>query len=381
MRAELDREGAVTAGAVRIAHLIACLDRGGAETASLDICRATSPERFAQTFVTLAGREGSLADDFRAAGAEVRQCPVQPLPLFVPRLLRCLRTIRPHVVVSHLNLSGGFVLPVAWAAGIPTRVARIWSEADDRPDSARERMRRALLRGLLRVAATDVVGVTAAALAFAHPPPHDTRYRVFYNGVDLDRVAGLDRRRARERWGIATDAPLLVHIGRAHRAKNRPFLLEVLRSARTLRPDATLLVAGPGGIDDLLAVDPHVTTDASIVLAGEVDEIGSVLAAADVLLLPSWREGLPSVVLEALAAGVPVVANDLTCMAEVAAQVSGVALLPVDEGPQRWAAAALRQAGIAAPDRQRIRAGLLASPFLLERVVGEWQALWSARKP
>lgn len=375
--AESGRDEAVAAGPIRVAHVIVCLDRGGAETVSLDICRATPADRFAQTFITLGGREGSLAEDFRAAGAEVRQCPLHPLPLFVPRLWRCLRTIRPHVVVSHLNLGSGVMLPVAWAAGAPLRVARIWSEGDDRRDGVRTRTQRAVLRWLLRVAATDVLGVSAAALAFARPVPHDTRYRVLYNSVDLDRVRRFDRILARERWGIPPDAPLLVHVGRAHEVKNRPFLIEVLRSARRRRPDATLLVAGPGGIDDLLAVHPEVATEPSIVLAGEIAELGSVLAAADVLLLPSRREGLPGVVLEALAAGVPVVANDLACMAEVAEQVSGVTLLAVDEGPQSWASAALREAGAPAADRQRIRQSLLASPFLLERAVAEWQALWA----
>lgn len=374
---ESDRKDRVATRPVRVAHLIVCLDRGGAETVSLDICRATPSERFAQTFVTLGGREGSLAGDFRAAGAEVRQCPLHPLPLFVPRLWRCLRAIRPHVVVSHLNLGSGIMLPVARAAGIPVRVARIWSEADDHPDDVRARAQRAVLRRLLRIAATDVLGVTAAALAFARPTPHDPRYRVLYNSVDLERVGSFDRRRARERWGIPPDAPLLVHVGRAHEVKNRPFLVDVLRAARSLRPDTTLLVVGPGGIDDLRVVHPQVETEPSIVLAGEVREVGSVLAAADVLLLPSRREGLPGVVLEALACGVPVVANDLACMAEVAGHVGGVTLLAVDEGPQRWAVAALREAGRVADDRQRIRQSLVASPFLLERAVAEWQTLWS----
>jgi glycosyltransferase involved in cell wall biosynthesis len=377
MRAQFERHDGRAAGPVRIAHLMVCLDRGGAETVSLDLCRAIPPGRFAQTFITLGEREGTLAEHFRAAGAEVIRCPLRPLPLFVPRLWRCLRAIRPHVVVAHLNLGSGLMLPVAWAAGVPVRVARMWSEGDDLSDSVKVRIRRALLRWLLRVASTDVVGVTAAALAFARPVPHDTRYRVLYNSVDLDRVVGVDRSNARERWRIPPDAPLLVHIGRAHEVKNRPFLIEVLRSARSLRADTLLLVVGSGGIDDLLAVYPRLSTEEpAIVLAGELDDVRSVLAAADVLLLPSRREGLPGVVLEALAAGVPVVANDLPCMAEIAERVDGVRLVAVDDGPQRWAAEALRQAANLTADRQRIRQSLLASPFLLQRAVAEWQALW-----
>ncbi|MFC6023007.1 glycosyltransferase [Plantactinospora solaniradicis] len=364
--------------AVRVAHVIGSLDRGGAETVTLDICRSVPSEEVEQVFLTLAGREGRLVDEFRAAGAVVRQCPLRPARSFGPRLWRSLRALRPDIVVSHVSLVSAAVLLVAWAARVPVRVARMWSEGDGRPDTWTQRTRRTLLRRLLRRTATDVVGVTAAALDLAAPPAGDARYRVLYNSVSTDRVDGWQREPARRRWNLPPDVPVLVHIGRAASAKNRPFLVDVHRAVRVESPDARLLAVGPGGVDDIVTTRPGVRYDSHVLLPGETEEIASVLAAADVLVLPSRREGLPGVVLEALAAGVPVVATDLPCLRELAAHLDGLTLLPLSAGARRWADAATVRARTDAAGRQEISRSLRSSPFVLEHAVREWKTLWRA---
>ncbi|WP_229398004.1 glycosyltransferase [Micromonospora okii] len=366
---------------VRVAHVIGCLDRGGAETASLDLCRAVPADEVRQTFLTTAGREGSLAAGFRAAGAEVVQCPFRPTVLFLPRLGRALRSLRPDAVVSHVGLTSALVLLVARLCGVRVRVARIWSEGDGAPDTAARRARRAALRWLLARTATDVLGVTAAALRLARTGPADRRYRVLPNAVAVDRLGGVDRGAARRRWGIPAQARVLGHLGRAAPVKNRGFLVEVHRCARAAGVDTRLLVAGPGGTGDLTAAHPGVTGDPTVVLAGEVETIGGVLAATDVLLLPSLREGLPGVALEALAGGVPVVANDLPCMRELAGCLDGISLVPLAAGPRRWAEVALAEAGAGADRRRQLARAVRSSRFTLPEVAREWRAVWRVPPP
>ncbi|GAB2947569.1 glycosyltransferase family 1 protein [Micromonospora polyrhachis] len=363
---------------VRVAHVIGSLDRGGAETVSLDICRAVPATEVEQTFITLAGREGSLAGEFRATGALIQQCPLRPVSSFPVRLLRLFQSLRPDVVVSHISLASAVVLLAARIAKIPVRVARLQSAEDGRRTTPARRARRWLLRHLLRHTATDVLGVTGAALNFARPPAGDTRYRVLYNSVATARVAGWDRPTARRHWKIPEDAHVIVHIGRAAPEKNRPFLIDVHAAVRELWPDTVLLSVGPGGTDDLTSARPEIVDDPLVLLAGEAEEIASVLAAADVLLLPSRWEGLPGVILEALAAGVPVVATDLPCLRELSTQVRGITLLPLAEGPLRWADATMCQAQTSSLRRQEIRQSLRSSPFLLDHAVRQWRTLWQA---
>lgn len=204
-----------------VMHLLGTLDRGGAETVALDLCRAVPADEFQQVFLTLGGREGRLADLFRAAGALVHQCPLRPVPTFVPRLWYRLRETRPHVVVSHVSTASGLMLAVAAAAGVAVRIANMHSDSDGRPDTMRRRAQRAVLRALLRRYATQVVGVSTTAIAYASPREGDQRYGVVPNGIDVERFARVRLRQ--DRAGPA----VLTHVGRAAREKNRAFLLGV----------------------------------------------------------------------------------------------------------------------------------------------------------
>lgn len=356
-----------------VVHLFGTLDRGGAETVALGLCQAVPPDEFAQIFLTLGDREGRLADRFRQAGADVERCPLYPMWTFVPRLWRRLRALRPRVVVSHVSLVSGLTLAVAAAARVPVRIAHMHSEGDGRRDTSRRRLQRLLLRRLLRHTATAVVGVTSGAVAFSHPRAGDERYRVLPNGFDIERFAS-----ARDRCCPGGGPPTLTHIGRAASEKNRGFLLHVHAEARRLRPGTTLRFVGPGGTADLEAVDPGCVDNPLVSVEGETDNVEAVLASCDVLLLPSHREGLPGVVLQALAAGVPVLGADLPGLRDVAGQVEGVMILPLSAGAKAWARAALWLADLPAADRDEISESMRDSPYSLERYAARWRTLWTA---
>ncbi|WJK43295.1 glycosyltransferase [Solwaraspora sp. WMMA2056] len=367
---------------VHVVHVIASLDRGGAETLSLDMCRAIPADEVRQTFITMGGREGSLAPQFRAAGAEVVQVPQHPAVTHPVRLRRCLRSRPVDVVVSHISLFSAIVLAVAMLRGVPVRIARMWSEGDGRRDTAARRMLRAVLRRLLHLVATDIVAVSDAAMAYAGRRAGLPGCRILYNSVDAARVAGPDRLAARRQWSIPSDDVVIGYIGRAAPEKNRPFLVDVHRAVRDQtppgQPTTRLLVVGPCGTDDIVSAHPDVVDDPTVTLAGEVDEIASVLAAADVFVLTSHWEGLPGVVLEALAAGLPVVATDLPCLREASRYVDGLTLVDLAAGAHRWAEAVTSAARTDQDGRARIRASFTASPFQTRHAAAQWRTLWRA---
>ncbi|GLZ30109.1 hypothetical protein Lesp02_22990 [Lentzea sp. NBRC 105346] len=360
---------------IKVVHVFGTLDRGGSQMIALRRCRGIPPERVHQVFVTIGAHEGMLAPEFRETGADVVRCSFSPKWTFSLRLFRLLRALRPDVIESHVDLRGGLVLAVAAAAGVRVRIARMRGDGDGQPDRPLHRLRRKLLRELMCNSATSVIGVTRAALAFADPPPHDYRYRVEPDQVDVDRFASM-RRAVRDRCA----GPVMTHIGRATPEKNRAFLLGVHAEARRFRPDVRLTLVGPGGIEDLVSVEPRVTSDPTVRLLGPTDHVDEVLARTDVMLLPSRREGLPNVVLEALAAGVPVLASDLPGLRELAARVQGLHLLPLAAGPQVWAERALELAGTPDSERDLISEAIRCSPYALSPGDQSWKAMWSARR-
>lgn len=316
-----------------------------------------------------------MVAQFLEAGALVESCPVQPAHTFAFRLWKCLRVRRPDAVVAHVGVVSGLILLVARLAEIPIRIAHMHSDRDGREDTLPRRLMRSLLRSMMRWSATEVVGVTAASVAFAGPRAGDPRYRVLPNGIDLTRFA-----RVRIEAGSPPgDGPTFVHIGRAAPEKNRAFLLPVHAFARQVAPTARLVVVGPGGVADLEVARPDVVDDKFIDLVGETSEVERYLAAADVLLLPSVREGLPGVVLQALTAGVPVIATDLPGIRGIAEIMPGITLLALDRDPSEWAQAALEAAAMTEEDRRCISDAMCVSHFNLNLYAERWRAMWAGR--
>lgn len=161
--------------------------------------------------------------------------------------------------------------------------ARVLERICDRVVAVSDDVAAALERHGLRRTPLDVVENAAAV-----PPAHD-------------------RERVRGELGLPTDVPVVLCAARLADPKRHDLLIEAW--GRVPAP-ALLLVAGDGPHRDRIAAQVRAAgLDDRVRLLGRRDDVPRLLAASDVVVLPSDREGLPMTVLEALAAGVPVVAS------------------------------------------------------------------------
>ncbi len=120
---------------------------------------------------------------------------------------------------------------------------------------------------------------------------------------------------------LTSARPLVVMISRLVREKGCADFLEL---ARALAGKADFVHVGPSEADQHDAVDPADMAAAGVTLVGGVDDVRPYLAAADIVVLPSYREGIPRVAMEAAAAGRPVVAYDVRGVREVVDCHSGL---------------------------------------------------------
>lgn len=351
-----------------VVHLIGSLDRGGAETVALDLCRRISPSETRQVFVCLSGRAGSLAEAFESAGAVVEPAPITS-PFRAAAVMRtAIRRHRPHAVVSHVSLASGWMLAVAWVMRVPVRIARIHSEGDGRGDGPARRAYRVAARSMTVVFSSRIVAVSRSSLRFAvgrwAPMLAPSRAIIVGNGVDTDRFRP-------PRGASPSTVARVIHVGRAAPEKNRGVLVPIFTALdRTVR--TRWRVVGPGTTADL----GPLPTERFEVLGDRAD-VAELLRSSDVLVLPSIREGLPGVILEALATGLPVVASDLATLRDLAAQLPGITLVATDAPPEDWAAAIFRAFSAKPVDSAAIRAALLESEFTLERSVRDWRELFT----
>jgi glycosyltransferase involved in cell wall biosynthesis len=135
-----------------------------------------------------------------------------------------------------------------------------------------------------------------------------SRVRVIENGVVTPEAH--DRVDARQRLGIARGAPVALCVARLAPQKRHDLLVAAWQQ---MPPDAVLLIAGEGATRPAIEAAIRRTGQQDrIRLLGERHDVDWLLAAADVCVLPTDWEGLPISVLEAMAAGVPVVASAVT---------------------------------------------------------------------
>lgn len=116
----------------------------------------------------------------------------------------------------------------------------------------------------------------------------------------------------------AGEAPVALYAGRLHEAKGLADLVNAWAIVSERRPDARLWLAGEGPLRDALFRQvADLGLDGRVVLCGAFDAVDELLAAADTFVLPSYEEGMSLALLEAMAAGVPVIASDIPANREL----------------------------------------------------------------
>lgn len=153
------------------------------------------------------------------------------------------------------------------------------------------------------------------------------------NGIDASVPLELDRDGARAEFGIATDALVVGFVGRLTQDKGLVDLLQILPELVARHPNIVLLLVGGFEDGDPVPVSTRKQLEDSkhVVMAGWVDDPAAAYAAMDLLAFPSFREGLPNVVLEAQLAGIPVVGYAATGTVDAVDDGKTCLLVPVSD--------------------------------------------------
>lgn len=268
-------------------------------------------------------------------------------------------------------------------AGSPLVTTVLGSDINDSPENPalRPQIVRALGRCQRVVAVSAALGERVTALGV----PRE-RVVVLHNAVDGARFAIRDSRPPRVRLGLPGDAKVVLYAGYHVPEKGVDVLIEAMdRLGKLGRGDVHLLTVGGGELlEPLRARASALGMRGRVRLLGWVmpAEIPEYMAACDVLVLPSLREGCPNVILEALASGRPVVASRVGGVPELIREDDGKNGVLVPAGDPDALARGLKEAVERAWDPEALRAtveslswDLIGDRYrdLLGEVVSEWK--------
>jgi glycosyltransferase involved in cell wall biosynthesis len=308
----------MTSRRLKVVHVHKMTGVSGSEQHLRILLTALDPARYAPTLLMLttpAAIPGDYIATLTAAGVRVEQLRIRADfdPFLLWRLTAWFKRERPDIVHTHLIHADVHGLLAARAAGVPAIVASKHNDDPFRSNAVIRASEAWLARRTARVIAISE-RVREMVLSDGRIDPR----RVLVIPYGYESPVRKPRQDVRRPLGIPADAPLLVAVGRLVRQKGHDTLIRAFQTVLRERPEARLVIVGGGPLEpDLRRLASELGVASACVLAGPRDNALDFIDEASVFVHPSRWEGFGIVLLEAMAAGKPVVATRISAIPEV----------------------------------------------------------------
>jgi glycosyltransferase involved in cell wall biosynthesis len=329
----------------RVAYLITNSEVGGAQAHVADLIKALHGHVDA---VLLAGGNGPLFDAAQACGAKTMRLtlldnalsPWRAVSSF-KQLIAALRAIKPDLIHTHSAKAGALGRLAGWVLGIPV-VYTVHGFAFKPAAPVRQRLVAHLAEWLLAPLTARMICVAEAERTMANMLPiQSKRVHVIRNGIAETTVA---------RAVPGAMVRRIVMVARLAAPKRADLVIRAFAHAGL--QDCELVLAGDGPQMAALRALADALAPGKVQFLGAVPDIPSLLATAQIFVLASDHEGFPLSILEAMRAGLPIIASDLPGIREQLADGSCGQLVPSCD-VRHWAAMLLKLAGSPA-ERERL---------------------------
>lgn len=299
----------MTMDKIHVFHMIDGLTFGGAETLLRDLAAGLETRGYRITVGY--STPGPFVQELANKGLRLVRFPRIGLidPFLTLRLARFMRKDPPQVFHTHLFKSDFHGRLAARLAGVPVVVSTLHNN-----DVWANNWVMGHLYGATAVWANRLIAVSEEVRTFhlQKTGVPSEKLMVIENAVDVNAFTGHEEaaKGVRAEFGIAPDVPLFGIVGRLKPQKNVSMFLQAAVEILQKQPNARFLIVGDGPLMSELKIQARdLNLYPAVVFTGMRKDVSAILAALDVLALSSLWEGLPVILLEAMASSLPVVAT------------------------------------------------------------------------
>ena len=357
----------------RLLCILSCMNTGGAETFLMKILRTINRTEYMLDFCINVPEPNFYEEEIKALGGKIYRIPTKSADLsgYKKALAKVVKDNGYQYVLRITSSAMGFMdLAVAKKAGAKVCCARSSNSSDGGSLKAwlAHRIGRVLYSRFIDVmiAPSDL----AAEYTFGKKAYRRGDVTILHNGLDLEvyRYNEAARNAIRAEFGIPEGARVIGHIGRFNTQKNHEYLIEIFCEIKKRDPGAILLLVGNGALEEEIRekVKAFDLTD-SVIFTGVRSDVPSLLSVMDVFVFPSFFEGMPNVIIEAQATGLPCLISDtITREADITGLVEYRSL---QSSAADWAEAALGKLG---KERKDTRQCFIDAAYDIQSVTDEF---------
>lgn len=291
---------------------------GGAEIAAYNIAKQLSKRGHDVHVVTILDHnlpKGSIQNGVSVHRVKTIEIPLLRNTIYAIKSLFVVKKIKPDIVHSHSISFHNAGLPAFLIKKILKIPYVAYGQGSDVYLSSFEKLfKKAVLKN------SDATIALTNNMKIAMQTIYDKSISVIPNGCDPNKFEKLSKRDLRDKLKIKEDEKIMIFVGRLHPIKGLHYLIEAMRIIHQRYPKSRLLIVGDGeDRNNLENLVKKLNLNKYVTFIGIVpnETVPGYMVAADVFVLPSLSEGFPTVTLEAMASGIPIVATTVGGVPEI----------------------------------------------------------------
>lgn len=292
---------------IRVLHVFGTLNRGGAETRTMEIFRNINREKYQFDFVKHTEEECDFDDEIISLGGRIHVLPRFKILNLINYKNSWIKLFNLHkdysIVHGHILTTAFLYYPVAKKHGIKKIIAHTRSASED------SLIKRFLVK-LSRFHANVLIAVSKeASINTFGRFRTDKKTIILNNSINGDKFIFISRSRIdiRNEFNLG-DEFVVGHVGRFHKSKNHLFLLNVYSEYLKINPNSKLIMVGDGPLKNkIIKAVRKLKIENKVIFTGLRLDVERFYSAFDILLFPSKFEGYPGVILEAQVSGLPII--------------------------------------------------------------------------